>query len=265
MTEDQLQRAMQANYIEYFRPFQMLPSAQFYEDDEVTWVLPMGAPGNHVLRADFSAESIPQKLKTLFETLDQYVYVVRWLVYEHDSPSDLGDQLAEFGLTGSTGEPCMLRNLDQLPPQSKIDELKIVQVTTEAQLDDWRRATGNGFGGGYLLAGRWSETYRLDGLQPDGDFLHYIGYFQGKPVTSASLLLAGGIAGIYDVSTDPAYRKRGFASAITLAQLHEAKRRGFSHAYLRSSKEGKPVYERLGFETHCYEREYLWRSRRLTM
>ncbi len=264
MTNDQLLRAIQANYIEYFRPFQTLPDAHWHEDESVTWVLPKGAPGNHILRAELTETVADMQLDALFAELEQVgAYVVRWLLYEHDTPHDLAKRLRARGLVEKSAEPILVRSLEQLPPQPTIRRLKIERVGNAEQLDQWRRATGNGFGGGYQIAGRWSESYRQKGLEADNPFQHYLGTFGGKPATSASIVFAGGIAGIYDVSTVPALRRRGLASAITLAQMHVAKARGCTHAYLRSSREGLPVYQGLGFEVLCYEQEFMWHAPQL--
>ncbi len=260
MTNEQLQEAIQANYVEYFRPFQTLPNAVWHESETVTWILPKGAPGNHVLRAAFSPEAVDAQLDALFKALGEHAYVVRWLLYPHDAPVDLAERLRVRGLVEKSAEPILVCSLDQLPPQPTIRRFIIDRVGTDSQMDQWRKATGDGFGGGFQIAGRWSESYRKKGLDKQNQFQHFLGLFDGRPAASASIVFAGGIAGIYDVSTVPNMRRRGLASAITLAQMHEAKRRGYSHAYLRSSKEGLNVYRRLGFEIAGYEREFMWRS-----
>lgn len=50
------------------------------------------------------------------------------------------------------------------------------------------------------------------------------------------------------VATDPAWRRRGAATAIVQWGIDQCKELGIP-AYLEASPEGKPVYERLGFET----------------
>ena len=260
MNRAELQEAMQANYIEYFRVFRTLPKALWHEDAQVTWGLVHGAPGNHVLKARFSAETVHADLDALFAELDQHTDMVRWLLYEQDTPANLGDILGQRGLLVSQGEPCMVCPLDSLPAMPVIDGLEITLVETAAQLDAWRHATGAGFGGGYHHSGRWAEPYRKNGLGSDSNVLHYLGTVHGNPVTSGTMVLAGGIAGLYDVSTSPAYRKRGLGFAITLAHMAEAQRRGHTHAYLRASREGMSVYERLGFKTLFHEQEFIWHS-----
>lgn len=48
--------------------------------------------------------------------------------------------------------------------------------------------------------------------------------------------------------TEPRYRQRGVASAIVLAAVELARRRGFPRITLHASEAGRPVYAKLGFE-----------------
>ena len=106
-----------------------------------------------------------------------------------------------------------------------------------------------------------ADAYARHGFGPQAISLHYIGYLHDEPVTSATLLLAGGIAGIWDVSTPPALRGQGFGSAITMHMLHQAYERGYQHAWVWSSKIGKRVYERVGFVAADFGvREYQWHT-----
>jgi predicted acetyltransferase len=83
-----------------------------------------------------------------------------------------------------------------------------------------------------------------------------------QPVTSSTLLLAGGIAGIYDVSTPAPLRRQGFGSAITWAMLQEARKRGYDYVYIWSSPMGKSVYSKVGFVAADFGiREYQWQKR----
>ena len=73
--------------------------------------------------------------------------------------------------------------------------------------------------------------------------------------------MAGGIASVYDVSTPPALRRRGFGGAITFATLQEARRQGYDYAWIWSSQMGKSVYSKLGFVAADFGvREYQWRK-----
>jgi len=89
-------------------------------------------------------------------------------------------------------------------------------------------------------------------------YKHYVGYLGDAAVTSSTLLLAGGISGIYDVSTVPSVRRMGLGVAITLAGLRAAQERGYRYAVLQASEEGHALYEKLGFAELYHEVNYRW-------
>jgi hypothetical protein len=131
-------------------------------------------------------------------------------------------------------------------------------VTDATMLEAWKQISAVGFGGDTQI---YYDAYARHGFGPDATSLHYIGYLGDRPVTSATLLLAGGIAGVYDVSTPPAWRHRGFGGAITFAMLQEARQREYDHAWIWSSPMGKSVYSKLGFVAADFGvREYRWRK-----
>lgn len=53
---------------------------------------------------------------------------------------------------------------------------------------------------------------------------------------------------ILNVYTEPEFRKRGLARAIMLTILDWVKQQGFRGVNLHASVEGRPLYEKLGFE-----------------
>ncbi len=53
---------------------------------------------------------------------------------------------------------------------------------------------------------------------------------------------------ILNVYTEPEFRKRGIARQVMLAILAWVKEQGFRSVNLHASNEGRPLYEKLGFE-----------------
>jgi predicted acetyltransferase len=81
--------------------------------------------------------------------------------------------------------------------------------------------------------------------------VHYVGYLNDDPVATASLIAAGGAAGIYNVATVIAARRRGIGAVMTAWAVRAGAARGMQVATLQASNMGRPVYERLGFEVVC--------------
>jgi len=73
----------------------------------------------------------------------------------------------------------------------------------------------------------------------------------------AATLALGDHVCFHYVATEKVYRGRGLASRLMLALLHDMKARGFTAATLQASKDGLPIYERLGFRTEAVLRGYV--------
>jgi ribosomal protein S18 acetylase RimI-like enzyme len=88
---------------------------------------------------------------------------------------------------------------------------------------------------------------------------NYLGYLNGRPVSTSTVFYGGGVAGIYCVSTLPEARGKGIGAAITLKPLQEARDMGYRVGVLQSSEMGFNVYKKLGFR-HLCQIENLYRS-----
>ena len=78
---------------------------------------------------------------------------------------------------------------------------------------------------------------------------HYLGWLDNVPVGTATLVLSGRVAGVWNVGTLPEYRRQGIAAALMRHILLEARSLGFQSSMLLASNEGMPLYARLGYET----------------
>ncbi|MBA1363169.1 GNAT family N-acetyltransferase [Burkholderia gladioli] len=77
----------------------------------------------------------------------------------------------------------------------------------------------------------------------------YLMFENGVAVATAFGSLNNGYVGVFNVSTIPDYRGRGFGRAITQRVLRDGYLRGARAAFLHSSPSGFRVYESLGFVT----------------
>lgn len=98
------------------------------------------------------------------------------------------------------------------------------------------------------LAG-WNQTdrdvRRLLALEPDGCFAAVAdGYLVGSATTTT---YGTDLAWVGMVLVDPAYRRRGIATALMDAALGYLRGKGMATIKLDATPLGRPVYERLGF------------------
>jgi GNAT superfamily N-acetyltransferase len=104
------------------------------------------------------------------------------------------------------------------------------------------------------VAGPW-----LARALADGSYRHWLALdASGRVVGGGGVLLSPWPANprdpcieravVLNVYTEPEFRKRGIARQIMLAILAWVKERGFRSVNLHASNEGRPLYEKLGFE-----------------
>jgi ribosomal protein S18 acetylase RimI-like enzyme len=76
----------------------------------------------------------------------------------------------------------------------------------------------------------------------------WLGYHEGRAVTSAAVIASAGAVGIYSVATLPSCRGQGFAEAVMRHAVADQRSRGAAGPLvLQSSPSGLDLYRRLGF------------------
>ena len=269
---------IQANLIAYMRLFAGLPGVVTHDSDDLYWLIcgGGGAPGNSILRARWSEAEAEQRIDELFAEIGQHLDQIDWMVYPGDQPADLGKRLEARGMPGGRAGNWLWMPLDEdaplpltpSPTQAGRGGTKatlfvpegfhVEQVRDDAMMLEWLHATEAGFGEDELI---FYDAYARHGYGDDAFSLHYIGYLGDMAVTSATLLDAGGCAAIYDVSTPPELRGRGFGGAITHALIREIERRGYGESWIWSSDMAQSVYHRLGYvDADFGVREHTWKK-----
>lgn len=152
------------------------------------------------------------------------------------------DHHVTSGLVLVTTQAVMTRDLADLPGVPEIE----LRWDAPADVVALQAAS---FGGDHL------DDFLLPKANNDACAL-VVAYDGGVPVSTATLVVAEGVAAVYGVGTPPEHQRRGYGSAVTLAVLHEAVRRGCDLAFLNPSEQGYEVYARLGFEDQLGWRVY---------
>ena len=147
---------------------------------------------------------------------------------------------------------------------SLIELAKSEVAESPLAMDAWRRASAAGFGVSEATGQRYHDAYVGQPLGSENVELrrHYVGYLKDVPVSSSTLLLAGGIACMWDVSTLPEHRRKGYGACLTRVGLDDARRKGYRYASLNASSLGYSLYRSLGFNVECAIPEYRWPPRR---
>jgi len=102
------------------------------------------------------------------------------------------------------------------------------------------------------------DFMKILGFGPEAPVKNYIVLEDGEIAAASSLILGGGVAGIYNVGVMPKARRKGFGRMATVAALLEARELGYPIGVLQSTDMGFGLYSSLGFKTHCIFSRYIW-------
>jgi ribosomal protein S18 acetylase RimI-like enzyme len=252
LSDEALVMAIRANMCDFFRHFSRSDPKEHFENEKfVRWFMPLPHPWfNGVL-----SSKLPETLDNAFieETIqyfrDKNTNTFTWWLEPHLKRVDWEPRLAKYGFGFSNDTPGMAVDLNTLPESKQVDGLEIRAVDDEETLHAWAHV----FTLGYELPPAWEGMiwYAWSKLGLQFPMRNYLGFLEGKPVSTSTMFLGGGAAGIYDVATLPEARSKGLGAALTLYPLLEARSMGYRVGVLQSSEMGYRVYERLGFRHLC--------------
>ncbi len=215
-------------------------------------------------RARLSSSNVDQAITMVKENYARRDLPFVWWVDPSSTPLALSKHLTSAGFVPAgetTGMAVDLaKTIEQETENKKRNpaELEVLPTTDEESLVLFARTMCDGFEIKEKIKEAVVELSLAMGYGAEGPLVNYVGYVDGRSVTTSSLFVDGDIAGIYNVSTLPEARRRGFGAEVTLAPLREAARRGCKVAVLHASAMAVPMYRRLGFKTYCYFHLYLW-------
>ena len=250
--------AIEANLSVLWRSYSHLPGAELYDQPDLLWVatgIPF-PPFNGVVRARLRPETIAPTITSTLQHFARRHVPMLWLTGPSTRPSDLSAHLIGFGLTHMADDSAMAIDLQSLPMNLHVPTGFTSEVVDDlGTLRTWCGFTDQTVVADALFA--WGQTL---GFAPEREIVHFLGRLDGRPVATATLVLGGGVAGIYNVMTVPDAQRRGIGALMTVRPLAVARARGYRLGILQSSKMGYSLYRRLGFQDYCRIGIYLWRG-----
>ena len=152
--------------------------------------------------------------------------------------------LEHYGLRLSTALPGMIADCI-LPPSRPLPPIDVRRVGDTPTWDAFCEIGSVCF---HVPITWFREVF--DNARVWDRFMSYVGYVDGEPVSTTSIVSGAGVIGVYNVATLPGSRRHGFGEAVMRHALAEVrKERGLERVILQSTPAGLELYERMGFRT----------------
>jgi ribosomal protein S18 acetylase RimI-like enzyme len=200
-----------------------------------------------------SADSQIEEQVSFYQALG---YEFEWKVFDHDSPPDLRDRLSKRGFEVEEAEALMVLDTEAAPEFfSSVDLSSVQRLDNPEEIDGIVRMENEVWGTDHARLGQWLARDMRE--YPD-QLSVYIVPADGRVVSAAWVYFhpPTQFASLWGGSTLPAYRRRGYYTALLVARAREARERGFRFLYVDASPMSRPILEKhgfqfLGFSTPC--------------
>jgi len=250
--------AIEENLFALIPTFGKWPQAEVYDGAEIKWSIthiPF-AMFNSVFRARLSSQQMDPAIQAVIARASTRNVPILWWTGPQTQPTDLAMYLEANGFTHIGHEPGMAADLTLLNENwTVLPGLSFERVSDAETLKKWCQTCVKGFGMPAFVGGAFFDFMSHVGFSTS---LPYIGLLNDQPVATSLLVLAAGVAGIYNVTTIPEARQKGIGTLMTLTPLRDARTMGYRFGILHASKMGVNVYHRLGFQEYCQIGHYLW-------
>ena len=203
----------------------------------------------------FNGAAITSGAQINQETLDALFYYFRSRVpHTKHSVLTLDDltpgalrQMLHYGYKEYEDLPVMWLEMHSFSPSERQapPELSIQTLTDLEMLVHFRDVLRRTF----FMPRDEVELVMGDKALEAGNVRHYLGQLDGAPVATATLVLDGDVAGVWNVGTLPEWERKGIGGAMMRHILLDAEGLGYKASMLLASPQGVPLYERLGYST----------------
>jgi ribosomal protein S18 acetylase RimI-like enzyme len=260
-SEPLVKNAIEANIFEYILLFRYWDKAEVHDDPDMLWSLTK-APYprfNNVLRAQISPDRIDSAIEMAINRCKLNNVPLLWWTGPATRPADLGSYLMAHGLIKKEEKPGMavdIFHMSEAPPAPA--GLSIERVAEMETLRKWCKIMGAGFGLPNLAIDAFLDFKAALGFSSQMPLQNYVGWLNGEPVATSTIVLGAGVAGIYNITTVSDARGKGIGYAMTHHLLEQARAKGYRVGVLYASKMGKNIYLKMGFKTYCMLGQYVW-------
>jgi GNAT superfamily N-acetyltransferase len=248
---DERRRAAHLNLVESSRRLFELDSGAAVEAGQ-GWVFGAGTASHPVIsnaafRKDdeLNPEDLIERARSFFGARGRGFAVWARAGLEEDRKLITALERADFQRVYTMPEMVLHRRPDPSPPP---DGVEVRRVASREDAESYWQVAADA----YATNGFPEEVFRFydrhDGLWAEG-VAAFLALLDGRPASIAMTIVNHGVAGIFWVGTVQEARGRGLGPALTAAAVEAGFEMGPGLISLQASPLGRPIYERMGFET----------------
>lgn len=232
-----------------------------YDGSDLKWVY-TGRPAlNRVVGARLRPAEADARIIDVLTRFRTWGASVTWLTGPSTQPDDLQRRLQAHGFARQDDWIGMALDLSGFnersgAPRGPPAGLVVREAVDEATAEVWLQTISAGF----RLPPAARETFRALPVRggAGAPWRRYVGFMNGRPVSTATLFCGGEVAGVYLVATVPRARGQGLGSALTRHALAAARAGGHELAVLQATPAVQDLYRKVGFSACCTIGVYRW-------
>lgn len=260
--KNELSSMIEGNLIKHWMYLKQTEASVYIDEANFKYIKAL--PYNRVLYADWLDVAIQDQkieINRLVEQYDGEGDPLMWIIGPSTTPNDIDRTLMKIGFEHVQGWTGMAISLsDRSFKTNDRDGFQFRQVTSAEDLKKWIDVYIEGYQ--RPAAGKQAIFNRFEQIinKKQREYRLYLGLYNGDPAVVGTLFLDDDIAGLYCIATAPNMRRTGLAAAYLQYLLDEARRQGAAHCVLHATEAGKPLYEKLGFESNCTFQVFLYKD-----
>jgi ribosomal protein S18 acetylase RimI-like enzyme len=258
-SSSEIQGIIEASLLEYqVSVARALPGGKWRNEDGITWVS-TGVPFafyNGVFKTSIDPTQANARIHDMTEEFRRLNLPITWQLGPSSQPVDMPQRLLTHGFFHDEDEPGMAIDLLSVREEDSMPaDLEIRCVRSKADMDRWVETWASGAPPSFIHVGL--QIHGRLTLEDQSPWQYFVGMLQGEPVATVLLFLGSQAAVVHWVVTLPQVRGKGIGTAMTLAAVKEARRRGYQTAVLTASDLGVGIYRKLGFTEYCTISKYV--------
>lgn len=256
LSAEDIARACEQNYIDYWRCVGLSPNAEFSEKGGVTQCI-TGLPQeifNVVMRCTLSSDDLKERIDSVIDQFRSRKLTMIWHVGMLTEPKDLGRHLEARGYPHDYDLTAMAIDLSRVGEHPGLsDGVTTKTVASEKDCEEWVACLARSWESPKEVAPWMLENACFNISLEKRERLSlprqmFIGFLNGAPVSASMLFWSEDIAGLQAVGTIHSGRGKGVGGATVEAALAEARRMGFKFVVVLSTVEGVGMYKKVGFK-----------------